>query len=64
MLWGMESRAQVFNANGESSEGGRSQRNQFFVTLKVSEHLKENKALRSDSETVDFMKQLPNRRNE
>ena len=33
--------------NGESSEGGRSQRNEFFVTLKRSEHLKENKSIKA-----------------
>lgn len=33
--------------NGESSEGERSQRNYFFVTLKISEHLKENKNIKT-----------------
>lgn len=33
--------------NCESSEGERSQRNYFFVTLKISEHLKENKNIKT-----------------
>lgn len=33
--------------NGDSSEGERSQRNDFFVTLKMSEQLKDNKNIKT-----------------